>query len=246
MSNPITALEAKLQELLAENIRSGTFDEMIRKKLVDLVDGLLSEQLRSWSPFGESVKKQLAAALNVNLSQLGLGGYNVLVAEVVRSRIEAQVKGEWAEQLKQQVDSMLRHAPAELKLSQLFEEFVEGWTEAAHSDGWAHATMHVSASEYRSTWVYIDPKPYDDDRDRYGFMWRLLIGDDGDLCEAEQYQTAARSKSVSAGAERRSLFSSHHGFEGLLFQLRAGKTKIIIDRKPGLHEFEYPEKECEC
>ena len=245
-TTPSNALTAKVQELLAEQISGGKLDDLIRKKLADLIDSLLTDQLRPYSSLGQALEEQLSQALNVNLRELGLGGYNLLVAEVVRSHLDTQLKGQWAEQLKQQVDSMLRGAPAEIKLSELFVQFAEGWTEHAQNEEWAHATMHVGASEYRSTWVYLDPEPHDDEREHWRFMWRMLIDDKGELRDAEQYQAAARSKLGTLGAERRKLFTTHHGFEGLLFQLRAGKTKIIIDRKPGLHEHDYPEKECEC
>lgn len=230
-------LQAKVAELLGQTIASGELDEMIRARLGKTIDDILDDLLKSWSPLGKSLKEQIGAGLNVNLN-LGLGGYNQLVADIVQQRLDAAIHGTWAADMRTQLDEMLRAAPASIKLSELLTKLAEDHKDEAQTEEWEHATLLVEKTTYKSTWVHLDPKPRSED-EKYRFQWSLLIGEDGELTSVHAFGDSHRKDS-------RELFSRKRGMEALLFQLHAGKSKIEIDRGEGLHELEYEYDECRC
>lgn len=238
-------IQDKIAEHLAQMAASGDIDNMIREKLAKMVDGIINDLLGPWSPLTKTVKAQIESQLNVNLD-LGLGGYNELVATIVSQRLDAAIQGTWKASLEESLDKMLRAAPASIKLSDLLERLADDHERDAHAGGWEHATMLVEQSQYGSTWVYLDPQPRGE-HEKYKFLWSLMISKDGELWSAsESVRGVEIGTSSSARTRRRDLFDRKVGMEAFLFQLHAGKSKIEIDREPGLHEHEYPEAECSC
>ncbi len=233
-------LQAKVNDLLAEMIRGGSFDEMIRSKIEKTLEAIVDSELCRYSAFGKALSDQVGKALNINLGELGLGGYNLIVAQIVKDRIEHQINGEWKTKLEKEVDDLLRAGPPEIKLSELFENFMSDWVDEARENDWEHATILVEKSEFGSTWIHMDPEPKSE-RDKYRFMLRLQIGNKGDLGFVEYDEKWSARK-----RPEKNVFSSMYGIEKRFFQLRAGTSRLVVDLKPGLHEEEYPEPECEC
>lgn len=233
------ALQDKINELVGEKIASGDLDELIKKKLDKTIDDILEDLLRSWSPFGKSLKEQLEAGLNVNLD-LGIGGYNQLVADIVAQRLESALHGRWKADLEAQVDEMLRAAPATIKLSELLARLAETYEREAADEEWESATMLVETSEYGSRWVYLDPKPRSS-ADKYRFMWSMLLTDEGEISSVRHVDFERHHHGKEMFGGRR------YGMENVLFHLHAGKTKVVCDLREGIHEHEYPEREhCSC
>ena len=231
-------LQDKITELLGQTIASGALDGMIREKLGKTVDGILADLLSMYSPLGRSLREQLEAALNVNLD-LGLGGYNQLVADLVSRRLDAAVEGQWKADLQASLDKMLRAAPASIKVSELLARLVEDHDSDARDDGdWEHATMLIDKTQYKSTWVYLDPHPRSES-ERYRFMWSFLVTEDGEIA-------SARCKDDDHRDTSRELFRRKRGMEALLFQLHAGKSKVVFDLGEGLHVLDYPHDGCRC
>jgi hypothetical protein len=222
-------LQDKVTELLGQTIASGELDASIKRKLDKTIDDILDDMLRSYSPFGKSLRAQLEKTLTVDMD-LGIGGYNVLVADIVARRLAEAIKGEWAADLAKHLDHVLRAAPATIKVSELLEKLAEGYEDTARDEEWDHATMLIERTEYGSRWIYLDPEPREE-RDKYRFKWRLLVSTDGEISSVCGDDTE--------GSERTLLAGRRYGMEGLLFQLHAGKTRLEMDRDIGLHEHEY-------
>jgi hypothetical protein len=222
-------LQDKVAELLGQSIASGELDAAIKRKLDKTIDDILDDMLRSYSPFGKSLRAQLEKTLSVDMD-LGIGGYNVLVADIVARRLAEAIQGEWAADLAKRLDEVLRAAPKTIKLSELLVKLAEGHEDTARDGRWSHATMLIERTEYGSRWVYLDPEPRNE-REKYRFKWRLLVHDDGEISRV--------SGDDAEGSKRTLLAGRRYGMEGLLFQLHAGKTRLELDRDPGLHEHEY-------
>jgi hypothetical protein len=221
-------LHAKVTEQLGLTIASGDLDAMIRAKLNKTIDDVLDDLLRSWSPFGKALRAQLEKALNVDMD-LGIGGYNVIVADIVTHRIDEAIKGKWAADLNKHLDDTLRAAPETIKVSELLEKLADGNEDTARDEEWSNATMLIERTEYGSRWIYLDPQPRTE-REKYQFKWRLLVSDAGEVSSVSGDEIEGK---------RKLLVGRRFGMEALLFQLYAGKTRVEMDREPGLHEHEY-------
>jgi site-specific DNA-cytosine methylase len=123
--------EWKMQELqqavsnaFANVVAAGTIEKAIEEKLTSTITSIINEELRSYSDFGKALSEQVKAAMQVDFSNLELPGYNDLILKLIRAQVEHQASTSIAAQVEAQMKELLAPAPAEIKLSELVEEFI--------------------------------------------------------------------------------------------------------------------------
>lgn len=224
-------LEEAVVKAFRGMVASGKLEETIGALIERTVSEILSESLRSYSPFGKALAEQVKGELNVDLSRLGLGGYNTIVLEVVKHKLAQVIDTTWKPQLERSIEDLLRGAPAQVKVSAMLDQLRQDYEDDARSDEWDHATCIVGDDSYSSRWLYFDPQPR---TGAYECSYRVLIGPGG------------RSPSIMVdGKHRQALFAGpSYGFGRLLFQLQTGMTEIVLDLPEGTHEAHY--ERCRC
>ncbi len=207
---------------------SGALEKIIAEKIEKTIRDILDESLKSWSPFGKALKEHIAAELRIDLTNLGIGGYNDIVIGIVKRKLEQAIDSDWKTKLEESIEHMLRDAPAEMKVSEILEAIRDDHDDDAEDEKWEVATCIVETTKYQSRWLYFDPAPQDE---KYRCRYRVLVSGDG----------TSASTWVDGKENERLLTGCLHGFERLLFRLRASGTKIIFDLDPGRHSSEYYE-----
>lgn len=227
-------LEAKITETFRGLVESGRVDEIIRSKLEKCIEDIFDDTLRSYSPFGKSLREAVSAGLAFDVERLGVGGYQAMVVDIIKGKVDASLSGEWADKLKADVDELLRAAPATIKLSELLAKLAEDHEDEAAREEWEGATMIVDAPKHGSTWVSLSPSG---ERKSYMATWRFAVGENGEIFGLSV--DGKEAKGLREGTLR--------GMERYIFQLQSGATKVELDLSPGVHEREYPEPDhCSC
>lgn len=204
--------------LITDAVTTRLTPEFIEKEVHTRVDKLIVESidraLRTYSDTGQMIEKAVADALRVE--RLDLPTYGNMVAAMVKSQIEATVAPLIAGRLAQDVDELLKLAPASIKLSQIAAAML-----AQHEDSYGEViTVIVERSEYGSTWVYLDDESVVEDRLKYNCNYRLLIGKDGKIASATLRQHDINSTKH---------FGNSYGLEQRLRAYFACGTVIEID-----------------
>jgi len=213
------AVTAAVQGMVA----SGKLNEIIEAKVARTVDDIVGEALRSYGDFGKSLKEALVDALAINTDDLGIAGYNTIVLEIVRRKLDAAVITAGKAQIEEDMDKLLSAAtPGEIKLSQFLKDFAKDTLWMRDRGRRPTIILDESSGSYHCRWLYLDPKP---EQHKHACAYRMLLGDDGIVSNA-WIQGADASRTVFLGGFNR--------FDATVFRLYAAKARIVVD-------IEYPD-----
>jgi hypothetical protein len=202
-------------------MESGKLQEMVDRQVAKTCEEAVSEALRSYSEFGQSLKKGLVGALGVNIDDLGLTGYNLTVLGIIRKRLEAALDKVGVEKLKTDLEHLLAaHAPEKMLLSELVREFKTWAREHGGCNG--TCTVNVKQNEYGHWWVTLDHRARVSE---YECEFRFLLGNnkEGDRISVIRIEGQDPSKGVFCGVL--------NGFPRAMFHLYAAGTKLVVDEE---------------
>lgn len=182
------------------------------------IEEIVGRATRSYSPFGEALEEAITATLQIQAGDLGLSGYNQMVLSVIRAKLDAIVDEQLREKFAADLEALLIPAPKEIHLSKLIRDFKVWAKNEVLTDSYC-CTVKVERTEYKSHWVYLDPKS---NKSNYNCRFRFLISGDGSIFSlSDQGQDM---KNVILSKQLR-------GFPRDLFQMMAAGTKISIDEE---------------
>ncbi|OAB19877.1 hypothetical protein AQ853_11680 [Burkholderia pseudomallei] len=217
-------LQQAVSTAFSNIVAAGAIENAIEEKLTKTITSIIDEELRTYSTFGEQLKERVKAALQVDFHNLGLPGYNDLILKIIRQQVDAQLNATIETQIEQQMKELLAPAPAEIKLSQLVEEFIKDehadrQYRSCSRDESDRITLIVSAeSGFISKFhhIYLDSEYGTKSHD---CPYQI------DVHDGRVYSVQIDQKDPS-----KALFvGPMHGFKRRLFQLYAAGTKLIID-----------------
>ncbi|AOJ07622.1 hypothetical protein [Burkholderia mayonis] len=217
-------LEQAVSTAFANIVAAGAIEKAIEEKLAKTITSVIDEELRSYSTFGERLKEHVKTALQVDFHNLGLPGYNDLILKVIRQQVDAQLNATIATQIEQQMKELLTPAPAEIKLSQLVEEFIKD----EHTD---RQYRSCSCDESDRITLIV--------REESGFVSKFCHiyldkehGTEPHNCpfQIDVHDGRVYSVQIDRKDPSKTLFvGPMHGFKRRLFQLYAAGTKLITD-----------------
>ncbi|MEK6319995.1 MAG: hypothetical protein V4807_36805, partial [Burkholderia gladioli] len=151
-------LEQAVAHAFSNIVSSGVIERAIEEKLATTITSIIDDSLRPYSAFGKQLGEQVKAALQVDLTKLGLPGYNDFILKVVRAKVSALTENAIAQQVEAQLTTLLAPAPAEIRLSELVAQFIKGNDEryGCSCDAPDRITLHVEETQYGSRWVRLD------------------------------------------------------------------------------------------
>jgi hypothetical protein len=197
-------------------VESGDLKKRISDSVQRTVEEALKDQLGPYSAFGKALREALASELRLE-GNLGLGGYNAFVADVVRAKLRTAIEGQWREHLEAQMDQFLAAAPPVIKLSELVEGLVEEHKHEAESEDWHAPRVVVEKSQYGGWTVGIDPDPEVKGRGgAYSCRYILNVHEDGRVFSTHGEE---------APPKRADCYKVQRAF----FQFRAAGTKLEVD-----------------
>lgn len=207
-------------DLINKAVAETMTPEFVKKQVATRVEKLVTEAiddaLRSYSDIGKQIKEAVQASLKVN--DLNLPSYGLLVTGMIEQQVKDHAGALIDARLAEDIRELLSIAPAEIKLSQIAKEMIEGHHDR---DGYgAVITVIVEHSEYGSTWLYLDEEQHHARRDKYQCRHSLLLNKDGTIS--------------SARLDKRDLKDTQHigrdyGLPDKIRAYYAAGTKIILD-----------------
>lgn len=209
-------LNKMVNEALANIEASGFVEKKVQERLEQTIESIVDDLFRSYSDFGKELKNKVAQELQINLDELKLQNYNVLVLKAVTEKINQTVRLRGIEKLKEELDDMLTIKCQDVNLSELIEKFKEEELEFDDDLRGQEISFHVDR-KYNWTYVSFDKKP---NKGEYQCEYRLVVKEDGTIFSVKM-DDKELSKGVIMGALR--------GIERELFKLYASGSKLIID-----------------
>lgn len=202
-------------------IASGEIEKQIEKALASTVATAIEHELRSYSDFGKSLTEKVQAAFALNGS-LDLPSYNDALLKIIHAQVEHQTRDTIQRQVAERMKELLTPPPESISLTKLVEQYIEHVKE--HVEGGCvcygeeqSITLIVEESSTKGFHhVYLDDEP-NKKRDSCD----INIG----LHRDEVYHLSFRNQAV----EKQMFAGPFYGFERMLFQMKAAKSKLVLD-----------------
>lgn len=211
-------LEQAIVSAVRNLVESGRLTEKVAEHADKMLDDIVGDVLRSYSDLGKQIKEAVKKSLSIDPEELGLAGYNRVVLDTIRGRLQRAIHQVGVEKLQKDLDELLgTNAPETLKLSKLIEEFKEWAANWGATTG--RCTIILEETQYKSRWLRLDREAR---KDKYQCQFAILIGQDGHP-SFTRIEHADPNKAIMLG--------KLDGFAQRLFQLRAAGTKLEIDQE---------------
>lgn len=212
---------------LDKHVESGLVEKCVEEQVAKTIKEIVSDQLRAYSNFGEQLKVAVKESLALNGS-LDLPAYNDALLKIVRLQLETYTRDCLEKQVAQNLTKLLEPPPAEIKLSQLVEMYRQRVKEKLQGGCYCHGETGIlfRRKDHDSGFVYVDlhdePKPK---KDGLLFSADIRLGIHRDVLFSLSFGNRDIEKELFVG--------EFHGFERMLFQMKAAKTRIVVDCHEG-------------
>jgi hypothetical protein len=210
--------EQAVAAAVSNMVASGKLTEIIEGKVAKTVDDIVGDALRQYSDFGKGLKDAVVKAVAFDAEELGLAGYNQIVLEIVRRKINGSIFEAGAKQIEADMEKLLAaDSAAEITITKLYQDLAEFARDCNGCEKHQRPTMHIGENSYGYRHVYMDGKP---NQEKYGCAFSMMVGGNGKV-------TNLRLCGRDAG---KTLFvGSLNAFEETLFRLYVAKATIIVD-----------------
>ncbi|EIS9525227.1 TPA: hypothetical protein ACMWN4_002175 [Clostridioides difficile] len=209
-----------MNDALMELEESGFVEETVKNQLEETIKRVVNEIFGSYSKFRKNIEQHLGENINVNLAELDIQKYNLLVANVVKEKVDTTMKGQGIEHLKRNLDNMLVGLEKEYKMSELLEELKEDKYNLDEYSGDEDCITFILESSFNpkwARWIEFDEYP---NKSRYNCEYSILLRNDGTIASFRYQNREISSKDIMNG---------FGNFGDLLFKIYAHNSKIILD-----------------
>ena len=147
-------IKQEVETQLQKVIDNGTLSTIIEKQITATCTSLVTDMFRDYSEFGKELKKTLQEKLKINLNELNIPAYTLVVCRAIEEATDGvleQVKG----QVKKHVSDVLElPEKQDWKLSEIVKIY-RGLEDDHDAD---ELIVEVEDSSYSSHWVKIGKK----------------------------------------------------------------------------------------
>lgn len=210
-------LETAVVAVFNTMAQSGALEKVIEDRISKTVAECVSNVLGPYSDFGKNLKEHVEKALKIDMRDLGLVGYNETVLKIVRTQLDHNINTIGRARMEQGLAELLADPPAEIKLSVLVEKLKEHNSDSDYRE--CTCIVEYSDTSYCSDYkrIYLDK---DHKREKRECSVQLAVTGNGEVY----------SFHVSGQDLKNTMFAGpFYGFDRVLFQMYAAKTKVIID-----------------
>ena len=212
----IMDLNKLVNESLAKIEQEGFVQETVEKQLKKTIESIVNDLFRSYSDFGKNLEKEVASQLNVNLKELNLAGYNVMVLNTVKEKLDEAITIQGIEKIKESLNEMLVGVEKEYKLSDLVEKMKESANEYGDHNG-EEISFHIDSDRKVLTFISFDEK---EGKSEYECKYRLSVDKDGKVTSVKIADKQFKNNVIMGGL---------YGLEEVLFKLYASGAKLLVD-----------------
>lgn len=118
-------LKNAVNESMQKIISDGSVEKMIEEKLKKTVNDIIDSQLSSYSDFGKKLQEKIKTGLSVSFDKVSFPEYNQTILRLVEGIVNNAVTDETQKKFKEDLLKLFGKPPAEIKLSELIEKYIE-------------------------------------------------------------------------------------------------------------------------
>lgn len=212
----IMDLNKLVNDGLAKIQAEGFVKQVVEEQLKETIKNIVHDVLREYSDFGKNLKEQIESQLNINLDELNIASYNLMVLNAVKEKLDEAMHLQGVEKIKADMDEMLGTAKTEYKLSELIEELKNDALEDDDDLRGKEMSFHIDSRSYL-TFIFFDE---DHDKDKYDCKYRITMDKEGYLTSVKIGSREFKNSVIMGGL---------YGIEATLFKMYTQGSKLIID-----------------
>lgn len=211
---------AKIKNMAEEGFFQVALEKAVEEATAKAIENLFGR----WGDFGKQIEAGLKSQIGIDLSQIGIEGYNETVCKIVKRQIEKHQMGPVQAELEKTMAAIFAAPPAQFTVAELVESFYEHLREDYHEKKGDRPTVILTAGVR------------DEDSPKDGDYWHLYMdAKEGTSKYSCKYQMAfdkdGKAYSVKIGdikVERTLFMGNFYNFERNLFQIYTSKVPVLI------------------
>ena len=215
---------------------AGLIEKAIQDQIEKTIKEIISDLFRSYSDFGKDLKEKLSESIKLNVGNIDLPRYNVMIENAIKEQTTLLMNSEHKKLIDERLKDVLKiEEKSVVKLSEIVSQIIEEETDRAHENGWESGSFHAEGHNNGKglTFVRIDPEP---GKEKYRCEIDICIHNDtGFIHSAEVGEY--KSKNFS-----NKFLGTFHGAELLIFRLYSQGVKIIVDVDDCEAAIHYPDR----
>lgn len=210
-------LNKMINDSLAKIEAEGYVESVTEKRVKETINSIVSDLFSSYGDFGKNLKNEIKAQLDINLKELDIYSYNVMVINAINEHFRQELSERGIEKLKDQMNNLICNVKAEYKLSELIQQMKDEATEYDDDFWGGEISYHCSNSNDILIFIYFDPR---EQVERYHCKYKLSVDKEG---------TVASVKIDNCEFNNHMIMGGLHGLEETLFKIYASGAKVIVD-----------------
>lgn len=214
----------------------GLIEKVIQAQIEKTIKDIIDDLFRSYSDFGKDLKEKLSESIKLNVGNIDLPRYNVMIENAIKEQATLLMNSEHKKLIDERVSGILKiEEKPEWKLSEIISKIIEEETERAHEEGWESGSFHFDGQESKDglTFIRIDIEP---NKKKYQCGIDICIHNDTGFIHSAEVGDY-KSKNFS-----NKFLGTFHGAELLIFRLYSQGVKIIVDIDDCEDAIHYPDR----
>lgn len=201
-------------------IASGVIEKTIAAQIEKTVLETIVAAMGKYTDFGKALEKAVAGALKLH-GEIDLPSYNDAILKIVARQVETRTNAVIEKQVAERMRELLTPAPESIKLSELVAAFIERVKDRQKSGCVCYGeqgqiTLHVKDDGHNFTYVEID-----EEKDKPAYKCQIRFG----VHKSEIFSLCFGNMDT----EKQLFVGPLYNFERQIFQMKAAKTKVILD-----------------
>lgn len=217
-----------IHQTIADKLSSDAITQKIEETLDKTVSEAVNEALRSYSTVGKAITKAIEESLQID-SAIGIPSYNETVKRIVKQMVENNVDAIVQKQLLPELEEMFQPAPEEITIEELMEKFAESTYQYQDEGGVRLKIDYETDGKYHHFFFQEDSdstaSTYSLSHSKWSMRYRIDIDRDGHVY-------GMRVDEVDVSKKRAFMLGRHFGFDRLMVNIYANKTKVIVGDYP--------------
>lgn len=200
---------------------------VVQKRLEKTITEIVNDVFREWSDFGKNLKEHIEKNLNIDLSNLGIEGYNTIVLAAIKEQLDKTITVQGIEKIKKTTEEMLSDVKEEYTLSEIIEKLKgEDYRDEWEYDEGDKITLIIENRSSGYKHIYLSEE---EEEEEYSCDYQIDINKEG-----KPYSIKLKGNEI----DKNKILGGLYGLDKLLFKIYAHGSKIILDRGDDPEEYD--------
>lgn len=217
-------LEVAIQERIQSMIDNGDVDELIETHAKSAINKIIENVFSQWGDFNKELTKVVSEKLEVNLKEIHLDTYGLMIQKIIEEELNNQVVEETRKKIVKQVHSITGKPEKQTwRLSEIVERFRDSINQF-NDDSDQKEVVFESDQSYSSLWIRMGEKEenrsYSSNNQTYSL--RMMLDEKTKVINGVWYDRKE--------LDPRKGKIHNHTFEGFMMKLWANDCVLEIDQ----------------